>query len=956
MKNWNERVFDASSTAYIERLYDDYISDPNSVPENWRNWFRALDNGSAESNGHSPRSPHISHAELQRELVRNVKFEPRRFATGTASTSGWGTKQSAVLDLINAYRLHGHLRADTDPLHLRQMRKQDLHIEELEPDHYGLDDSDFGRLFHTGSVPAPNRLPLKEILDVLQDTYCSTIGVEYMHIADSRQKEWLQSRIETSRNTPDFSVDKRKNILGLMTAAEGLERYLHIKYSGQKRFGLEGGESLIPGIDALVQAAGASGVKDIVLGMAHRGRLNVLVNIMGKQPNSLFDEFEKGSILLGDKMTGDVKYHQGWSSDVQTVGGPVHLSLAFNPSHLEIINPVVVGSARARMDHQGDLTGSTVLPLVMHGDAAIAGQGVVYETLQMSRLRGFQTGGSIHIVINNQIGFTTSHPDDSRSSVYCTDVGKVVDCPIFHVNGNDPEAVVFCTEMALAFRMQFKTDVFIDLRCYRRHGHNEADLPDATQPKMYKRIKAIQSPLALYRDKLLQDGVVSEKEAGDMADEYRNALDKGDEYVSSNLLADYTSSYKQRWSPYMKGHWSDEVKTGMRKDSLKRLGKLCCITPKGFQVHPSVKRILDDRLEMSQEKTPLDWGFAETLAYATLLKEGYPVRITGQDSRRGTFYHRHATIHDQETGDTHTPLRHLDPEQAEFWAIDSVLSEEAVLGFEYGYTTAAPHSLTVWEAQYGDFVNGAQVVIDQFISSSAQKWNIFTGLVMMLPHGWEGQGPEHSSARLERFLQLCAAENMQVCVPSTPAQMFHMLRRQMLRKVRLPLIIMSPKSMLRKKASFSSMDDLARGHFQLVIGEQDKKVDPKKVRRICLCSGRVYYTLAEARKTQRIRRVALIRIEQMYPFPLDILEAELARYPNLKEVVWVQEEPKNQGAWYQITHWLKRAIPQHVKLLFSGRITSSAPAGGSKARHDKREQLLIDFALGSGDEDYSTPF
>jgi len=955
MSKWNDKVYDAGNIAFIEGLYEDFLNDPTSVSEVWRDHFEALHDN---SDGSGANGSYVSHTELQRELVRLVKYEPARYRSAgkgiACDSDSWGQKQAAVLDLVTAYRLHGHLRATIDPLGYTPRP----FVKELDPASHGLDEGDMGRLFHTGTFPAANQLPLHELLTILKETYCTNIGVEYMHIADAEQKEWLQTRIETTQANPSFSPKEKKNILGLLTAAEGLERYLHTRYSGKKRFSLEGGESLIPLLDTVIQQSGSFGVKEIVLGMAHRGRLNVLVNSMGKQPKNLFEEFEKGSVILGDKMTGDVKYHQGYSSDVMTSGGPVHLSLAYNPSHLEIISPVVCGSARARQDNLNDTKGNTVVPIMIHGDSAISGQGVVYETLNLSGLRGFKVGGSVHVVVNNQIGFTTNHPEDTRTGVYCTDVGKSLDCPIFHVNGDDPEAVVFVAKLAIEFRMRFNIDVFIDMVCYRRHGHNEGDLPLATQPRMYKLISEQRSVLTMYREKLVNKGEVTETMAQQMAEEYRDALDKGD-YVNSKVLPDYTYTFENRWDRFRGGHWSEKVNTSVVLPTLKKLGKLATALPKNFSPHKGVQKIIDDRHKMLTGKQPLDWGAAEIMAYATLLDDGYAVRFVGQDARRGTFFHRHATVHDQATGETYTALRHLHPDQPEFWIIDSILSEEAVLAYEYGYSTCEPNTLVVWEAQYGDFVNGAQVVIDQFISSCEQKWNIFTGLVMMLPHGWEGQGPEHSSARLERFLQLCSAENMCVCIPSTPAQMFHMLRRQMRRKCRMPLIIMSPKSMLRRKESFVDLQELAEGTFQVVIGEQELKKN-KQVRRACLCSGKVYYEMLKKRRKEKLTNVALIRIEQLYPFPLEALKNELGKYPNLVDVIWVQEEPKNQGAWYQIDHQLKKALQPHHKLFFTGRISCSAPAGGSPARHEARERLLVEAALGLGPDakgdDYSTPF
>lgn len=941
-----ENAFDAANVAFVEGLYEQYLDDPGSVPDSWQAYFANMGNGKGTNGGY------VSHSDVQREIVQHVRYEPPAFvgAAATGQDKEFMEKQSAVLNLINAYRLYGHMRADIDPLGMMKLQR----VEALDPSKHGLTSGDMGHLFHTGSFPAPDQLPLHEIMQRLENTYCSHVGVEFMHLPNEEEKHFIQERVEKTQCDPHYTVEEKKNILRLLTAAEGMETYLHKKFVGQKRFSLEGGESLIPMVDEIIQRGGEQGVKEAVIGMAHRGRLNVLVNVMGKSTKELIDEFEHGAVLEGDKMTGDVKYHAGFSSNVSTPGGPMHLVLAFNPSHLEIINPVVEGSVRARQDRRGGDSKQKrreVVPILIHGDAAIAGQGVVYETLALSQTRGYGTGGSVHIVVNNQIGFTTSNTDDSRSSTYCTDVGKVCNCPIFHVNGDDPEACVFAVQLAIDFRMAFGRDVFVDLVCYRRHGHNEADAPRATQPRMYKAIANIETTLAKYRDALVAEGSVSESDALALADDYRNALDNGD-VVHENLMPDYRYPNLSPWEYHLDGHWSEPVKTGVAVKTLKALGEKLVEIPEGITLHNTVRKIYDDRAKMAQGEIPMDWGCAESLAYATLLHEGYPVRMTGQDIRRGTFFHRHAVVHDMSTGEMHAPLKHLGSTQPNYCIHDSVLSESAVLGFEYGYSATMPRTLVVWEAQYGDFVNNAQVVIDQFISSSEQKWNMLSGLVMLLPHGWEGQGPEHSSARLERFLQLCAHDNMMVAVPSTPAQMFHLLRRQMLRKIRMPLIVMSPKSLLRMKDSFVDLSDLEKGQWQFVIGdpEHGDAIDPKKVTRVSLCSGKVYYNLARMRAQQKVKNVALIRLEQLYPFPNIEVAAEFAKYPNLKEIWWTQEEPRNQGAWYQIDHQLRRVLPKGVELKYAGRPPCSAPAGGSKERHKIREQRLLEASLGLRDD------
>jgi len=935
-------AFDSSNIPFVEALYEQFLDDPTSVTDDWRSYFDGLGSGKGTNGGY------ISHTDVQREIIQHIRYDRPDFSgNGAASSSDdaeYMAKQGSVLSLINAYRLYGHMRADIDPLGMMKLQR----VEVLDLSYHGLTQGDTGRLFHTGTMPAPDLLPLHEILSRLENTYCSSIGVEFMHLPNEEEKAFIQERVEKTQCDPSYSVEEKKNILRLLTGAEGMETYLHKKFVGQKRFSIEGGEALIPMMDEVIQRAGEQGAKEIVIGMAHRGRLNVLVNVMGKSTKELIDEFEHGAKLLGDRMTGDVKYHAGFSSDVSTPGGPMHLVLAYNPSHLEIINPVVEGSVRARQDRRGgDSTAKRreVVPILIHGDAAIAGQGVVYETLALSQTRGYGTGGSVHIVVNNQIGFTTSNTDDSRSSTYCTDVGKVSSSPIFHVNGDDPEACVFAMQLAIDFRMAFGRDVFVDLVCYRRHGHNEADAPRATQPRMYKAITNITTTLTKYRDALIREGSVSESEAQQMADDYRDALDDGLE-VHQNLMPDYQYPHLSDWAQHADGHWSEPAKTGVPVKTLIKLGERVVDVPDDITLHPTVRKIYDDRAKMVQGEIPMDWGCAESLAYATLLNDGYPVRMTGQDICRGTFFHRHAVVHDMTTGKMHTPLKHVRPTQPNYCIHDSVLSESAVLGFEYGYSATMPRTLVIWEAQYGDFVNNAQVVIDQFISSSEQKWNMLSGLVMLLPHGWEGQGPEHSSARLERFLQLCAQENMMVAVPSTPAQMFHLLRRQMLRKVRMPLIVMSPKSMLRMKDSFVDIAELAKGEWQYVIPDPNEDIDIENVTRVSICSGRVYYNLARMRAEKKVENVALVRLEQLYPFPDLEVAAEFNKYPNLNEVFWTQEEPRNQGAWYQIDHQLRRVLPEGVSLRYAGRIPCSAPAGGSKERHKKREKLLLEASLG----------
>ncbi len=925
---------------YVESLYDAYLDNPSSVDESWQDYFAAREIAESEN--------YVNPRELEAEITRRARWpeaggnQPRSAASpGGGTDASWMAKQAAVLRLIHAYRILGHIQADIDPIHLRQVPA----VSDLDPRNLGLNDADMDLVFNTGNLEAPDYLKLREIVDQLKESYTGPVGVQYMHITDADQKNWLMKRIEGSRCKETLSAEERKQLLASLVSAEGMERYLHIKFSGKKRFSLEGGESFVPLVQEAIQRAGAQNVDEVVIGMAHRGRLNLLTNVMGKAPSQLFSEFADHVEGMDDRMTGDVKYHQGFSSDVQTPGGIVHLALTFNPSHLEIISPVICGSSRARMDRAGDKTHNRVLPIMVHGDAAIAGQGVVYETLQMAQTRGYSVGGTLHVVINNQIGFTTSHPLDARSSLYCTDVGKVTNCPIFHVNGDDPEAVLWALRCAVDFRMAFHKDVFIDLVCFRKHGHNEGDEPSVTQPKMYKAVRRHPGTPTVYAQRLQQDGVITESDFDSMIESYRAQLDEGSQVAPNIVPRNLHTKYYTAWKPHLKGSWDEPVDTGVGPRILKRIGLEACEIPSDFTLHPGVRKLINDRISMIKGETPLDWGCAETLAYASLLRDGYRVRISGQDSGRGTFFHRHAALHDYKTGGKVVPLTHLAKENnTHFEVYDSILSEEAVLGFEYGYSMTDPESLVIWEAQYGDFANGAQVLIDQFISSSQQKWNLFSGLVMMLPHGWEGQGPEHSSARLERFLQLCAQYNMQVIVPSSAAQIFHALRRQLLRKVRIPLIVMSPKSMLRKKESYSDMQTLSKGKFETVIGDPEPK--PEAVTRIVLCSGKVFYELRRKREEEKVDNVAILRIEQLYPFDQDLCMELMQQYSKATEVVWCQEEPINQGAWYQIRHRLQRCLREGQSLEFAGRVACSAPAGGSPLRHMQREQLLIHQSLG----------
>ena len=916
---------------FVEEMYENYINNPASVPDNWRSYFDSLQNLPGDG-------PDVAHSPIIASFAERAKEGASRAAVSTVSDG----RQIKVLQMITAYRFLGNRWAQLDPL----KRAERPQIAELEPSFYGFTEADFGEVFSTGSFVFPGeRGTLREILEALRQTYCGSIGAEYMYMSDIGQKRWIQARIEPLRSMPKYQPDQQKRFLERVTAAETMERYLHTRYVGQKRFSLEGGESTIVAMDELVRVAGGLGVQEIVIGMAHRGRLNVLVNILGKSPQQLFSEFEGKH--AEDLSAGDVKYHMGFSSDVATPGGPVHLTLAFNPSHLEIINPVVEGSVYARQQRRGDENGAEVLPVLLHGDAAVAGQGVNQEMLNFSQTRGYGTGGTVHLVVNNQIGFTTSDPRDYRSSLYCTDIFKMIEAPIFHVNGDDPEAVAFITKLAMEFRQEYKKDVVIDLICFRKLGHNEQDEPMVTQPLMYKKIQAHPGTRKVYADKLVSQGVIGDDAPEQMIKDYRAALDEG-RLIDHPVLTNHQRKFAVDWTPLLGHEYTDNCDTKVPVTEIERLSKSVTSVPENFTLHSRVSKIIEDRKAMGEGRLPLDWGMGETLAYATLLVEGYAVRISGEDCGRGTFFHRHAVLHDQNRekwdAGNYTPLQHIQEKQAPFVVIDSVLSEEAVLAFEYGYSTAEPNELVIWEAQFGDFANGAQVVIDQFIASGEAKWGRGCGLVMLLPHGYEGQGPEHSSARLERYMQLCAEHNWQVCVPSTPAQVFHLLRRQMLRMFRKPLIVMSPKSLLRHKEATSSLDDLSKGTFQTVIPEV-AELDPKKVTRVVVCAGKIFYELLATRREHKIENVAILRLEQLYPFPNEVFAAEMKKYPKAKELVWVQEEPQNQGAWYASRHHFADHASEGQKLEVVARPASASPAVGYYTKHNAQQKIVIESAL-----------
>jgi 2-oxoglutarate dehydrogenase E1 component len=916
---------------YVEAWYEAWLENPEDVPEQWCKYFESMPSSD------TPETGHIKIGKQFRNLQRSIN---RDTASGIEFTDH---KQAGVSRLVNSYRIRGHEMAKLDPLG----QAHHAPVADLELGFHDLDSSDLEQAFDTGSLAAPDRMKLKNILALCQRVYCKSIGVEYMHIVDTAKRDWLRSRLEGSQGFYDVSDDECKRILQMLTAAEGLEKYLHTRYVGQKRFSLEGGDSLIPLLHETMLHAGVNGVEEIVMGMAHRGRLNVLVNILGKSPSMLFDEFEGVHGKTSPDRPGDVKYHLGYASDIQTSGSEVHMALAFNPSHLEIVDPVVLGSVRARQVRRGDANHEKVMPILIHGDAAFSAQGVVMELFQMSEVRGFAVGGTLHIIINNQIGFTTSKREDTRTTLYCTAIAKMVHAPIFHVNADDPEAVHHVMKIACDFRQQFKRDVVIDLVCYRKHGHNEADEPAATQPMMYKIIRAMQTTRQKYADDLIRRNIIDPDHPPMLMHEYRRQLDDGEQVadVESNPR---NNQYAARWRSFDHGSrfTPSGIDTGIELDEICSLSEKLTRTPHDFKLHPRVRKIIDDRQKMARGELRLDWGFCEAVAYASLINSGTGLRLVGQDTSRGTFFHRHAVLHNQLDGSEFTPLETINPE-VDVNIIDSLLSEEAVTGFEYGYATAAPETLVIWEAQFGDFVNGAQVVIDQFLSSGEAKWGRLCGLVMFLPHGYEGQGPEHSSARLERFMQLCSNHNIQVCVPSTPAQMFHMIRRQILMATRKPLIVMTPKSLLRNKASTSTLSELVTGSFQLVIDDA-LIADKKQVKRVVLCSGKVYYDLVEALSETQQEDIAVVRIEQLYPSPYEKLSSVLACYPAGCEIAWCQEEPQNQGAWYQSRHNLLASMQSEQSLFYTGRPSSASPAVGYFSVHVEEQNALVNTAITVG--------
>jgi 2-oxoglutarate dehydrogenase E1 component len=922
---------------YVEEMYENYLANPGSVPDSWRDYFDALQHVPAVDGTNAKDVPHLP---VINAFAERAKSGGTKVVMASADVE-MGRKRTAVQQLIAAYRNVGQRWADLDPL----KRTERPNIPDLDPAFFGFTDADQETVFDTSNTFfGKNRMSLRELLNALRETYCGTIGAEYMYTTDQAEKRWWQQKLESIRSKPNFTAEKKKQILDRLTAAEGLERYLHTKYVGQKRFSLEGGESFIAAMDEVIQQAGAQGVQEVVIGMAHRGRLNVLVNTMGKLPADLFAEFDHTA--PEELPAGDVKYHQGFSSDENTVGGPVHLSLAFNPSHLEIVNPVVEGSVRARMDRRDDPHGKQVLPVLVHGDAAFGGQGVNQETFALAQTRGYSTGGTVHIIINNQIGFTTSDPRDMRSSVFCTDIVKMVEAPVLHVNGDDPEAVVMAAQLALEYRMTFRKDVVLDVVCFRKLGHNEQDTPALTQPLMYKKIAAHPGTRKLFADKLAAQGL-GDTLGEDMAKSYRAALDAG-KNTTEPVLTNFKTKFTVDWSPFMGKKWTDAGDTAIPLADWNRLAEKISTIPDSVTPHQLVKKVYDDRAAMGRGDIPVDWGMGEHMAFASLVASGYPVRLSGEDCGRGTFTHRHAVIHDQkrekwDTG-TYVALQNVSDKQAPFVVIDSILSEEAVLAFEYGYSSNDPNTLVIWEAQFGDFANGAQVVIDQFIASGEVKWGRVNGITLMLPHGYEGQGPEHSSARVERFMQLAADTNMQLVQPTTASQIFHVLRRQMVRNLRKPLVIFTPKSLLRNKDATSPVSEFTHGSFQTVIPE-NKTLKADKVKRVVACSGKVYYDLVKHREAKGADDVAIIRVEQLYPFPHKAFAAELKKYPNATDIVWCQDEPQNQGAWFFIQHNIHENMLDGQKLGYAGRAASASPAVGYSHLHQDQQKALIEAAF-----------
>ncbi len=932
------------NAAVVDEIHHRYEVDPGSVHPDWS---RRFDNGAAAPRpleAGTPVTPAtaVPAVSAQIEPAVSVQIEP---AVSVQIEPAEAQKHARVLRMIHAYRARGHRIADIDPL-----GGQPTYFAELDPANYGFGNEDLEKLYMSGDLPGDTMQSLGDILGRLRRTYCEKIGVEFTHVQDPGCRRWLQDLMEEDENTPDLTPEERLRILEKLSAAELFENFLHTKFLGQKRFSLEGAETLIPLLDHLVEEGGANGAREFVLGMAHRGRLNVLSNIMGKSLESMFSEFEDIEDIEVPFGSGDVKYHKGFSSDRRTRSGhKVHLTLTANPSHLEAVNPVVEGRTRAKQVRMGDSDGATIIPILIHGDAAFAGQGIVPETLNLSQVAGYSTGGTVHVVVNNQIGFTTN-PSEARSTLYCTDVAKMIQVPIFHVNGDDPEAVLHCVELALQFRQRFHTDVVIDMVCYRRHGHNEGDDPSFTQPLLYEKIRGRPSARKVYTDRLIREGVLDAARAREMEEDLRSQLDQALEIIDTNPPGpDEPYDPRGPWTGFSRTAPEDEEPTGVGIDILAHICEGIASVPAEFQVHPKLQPFLERRRKVIGEDGDIDWATGEALAFGSLLLEGTPVRLSGQDSTRGTFSQRHAALVDQKTSEEYAPLDHLSDNQARFEVYDSILSEVAVLGFEYGYSLADPTTLTLWEAQFGDFVNGAQIIIDQFISCAHTKWQRMSGLVMLLPHGFEGQGPEHSSARMERFLQLCAEDGMQVVNCTTPGQYFHVLRRQMRREFRAPLVIFTPKSLLRHKRAVSKPRELAEGRFLEIFDDPIVSQDPDAAERVILCCGKVYYDILAERERRWSASdtggVSVVRVEQLYPWPGAELAATLARYRNAERVVWCQEEPANMGAWTFVRERLQAALGSGQKLAYAGRKESASPATGSGRLHREEQAQLVAAAF-----------
>ena len=944
------------NSSFVEELYAKFVADPNSVDASWREFFGALGDSfasPAQAKSRPSWQPNPPLVQLEDEGLlgtqgKAVKAADKALKGGATAADA----RAAALDTIRAamlirnYRIRGHLMANLDPLGIQAPGAH----PELEPQSYGFTEADMDRPIFIDFMLGLETATLREILEILRRTYCSTIGVEFMHIYHQEQKAWIQQRIEGRDKEVHFTNEGKKAILNKLVEAEIFERFCHMKFTGTKRFGLEGGEALIPALEAIIKRGGQLGLKDIELGMPHRGRLNLLANVMAKPYRAIFTEF-KGMAYHPDDFqgSGDVKYHLGVSSDREFDGNKVHLSLAANPSHLEIINPVCLGKSRAKQTQFGDIEREQVLTVLLHGDAAFAGQGVVAECFALSELRGYRTGGTIHIIVNNQIGFTTN-PSYSRSSPYPSDGAKVVQAPIFHVNGDDPEAVTHVAKIAIEFRQMFKKDVVIDLFCYRRHGHNETDDPSFTQPIMYRTIASHPTTRQIYAKRLVEEGTLGDADAEGMVTDFQNKLEE-------ELEA--SKSFKPNKADWLEGKWTgleiasgDERRgtTAVELEDLRKVGAAISTVPEGFNIHKTLTRQLAAKKAAIEGGEGIDWATAEALAFGSLMLEGYGVRLSGQDSGRGTFSQRHSVWHDQQTEERYVPLNHIKEGQANYEVIDSLLSEAAVLGYEYGYSLAEPNTLVMWEGQFGDFANGAQVVFDQFISSGEAKWMRMSGLTVLLPHGYEGQGPEHSSARLERYLQLCAEDNMQVANCSTPANYFHILRRQLHRKFRKPLILMTPKSLLRHKLAVSKLTEMGPGTtFHRVLWDDKQPAPDDKIKRIVVCTGKVYYDLFEEREKRELKDTVILRVEQLYPFPHKALVAEMGRYKNAKTVVWCQEEPKNMGAWTFVEPYLEKVqVELGLKAkrpIYAGRVEAASPATGLMSKHNQQQAKLVDDAL-----------